>query len=229
MATVLSILDSYSLKSVAESMKPWALSPIPGPKLLERPSVSQRLLGTRNVADLGTLTTSFTGTTNRSTVHRTWGLLGGGSSFYGPRFHYSEYMEVRNVFIGVAVHFLIAVSMVVIALPPVRWLLEKFVYAPGQGPTKVATSKERIEYRTIAIADQDTATPKRAFAKMSYEGGTYYLTGMFLAEGAITILRDQTLAHRFGGGILTPAMLGQPFIDRLRRAGVVYETRLLAH
>lgn len=229
LATVLSILDSYSLKDVANSMKPWALSPTPGPGPTERPSLVQRLFGIRNVPDLGTLTTSISGGANRAIVHRTWGLMGGSSSFYGPRFHFNEYMKVRNVFIGAAVHFLLAIGMVALALPPFRWLVEKLVFAPGQGATKEVTSKERIEYRTIAIADQDTPTPMRAFSRMRYEGGMYYLTGVFLAEAGITIIRDDTIAKKLGGGILTPAMLGQPFIDRLRSAGVLYETRLLAH
>lgn len=138
-------------------------------------------------------------------------------------------MKVRNVFMGAAVHLMIAIGMVALAFPPVRWLLKQFVYSPGQGPTKEATSKERIEYRTIAIADQDTPTPTRALAKMKYDGGLYYLTGVFLAEAAITILRDDALVKKLGGGILTPSMLGQPFVDRLRKAGVVLETKLLDH
>lgn len=226
---MLSILDSYSLRDVANSMKPWALSPTPGPKPTESPSLVQRFFGIRNVPDLGTLTTSFSAGANRAIVHRTWGLMGGSSSFYGPRFHFNEYMKVRNVFIGAAVHFLVAIAMLALALPPVRWLVKKLVFTPGQGPTKEVTSKERIEYRTIAIADQDTPTPKRAFSRIRYEGGMYYLTGVFLAEAAIIMLRDDTIAMKLGGGILTPAMLGQPFIDRLRRAGVLFETRILAH
>lgn len=226
---MLSILDSYSLSDLTNSMKPWALSPTPGPKPTDSPSLVQRLFGIRNVRDLGTLTTSFSAGPNRAIVHRTWGLVGGSSSFYGPRFHFNEYMKVRNVFIGAAVHFLLAIAMVALALPPLRWLVKKFVFAPGHGPSKEVTSKERIEYRTIAIADQDTPTPKRAFSRMRYEGGMYYLTGVFLAEAAITVLRDDTIAKKLGGGILTPAMFGQPFIDRLRRAGILFETRMLPH
>ncbi len=228
MATVLTMMDSYGLKDMADAFKPWALSPIAGPKPTKGPTLVQKWLGIHTVPDLGTLTTSITGSTDRAIVHRTWGLMGGSSSSYGPKFQFEEYMKVRNAFIGVAVHLLIGIGMVAIALPPVRWLLKKFVYAPGQGPTKEVTSKERIEYRSIAIADQQTPHPKRAFSVLKYDGGMYYLTGLLLAEGAITILRDDTLARRMGGGILTPALLGQPFVDRLRKAGIVLETRMLA-
>ena len=35
------------------------------------------------------------------------------------------------------------------------------------------------------------------------------------------------LAQKMGGGVLTPATLGQPFIDRLKEAGVSIDTELL--
>jgi short subunit dehydrogenase-like uncharacterized protein len=47
----------------------------------------------------------------------------------------------------------------------------------------------------------------------------YILTGVFLAEAAITVLRDETPARKYGGGVLTPAMLGQSYIDRLAKVG----------
>ena len=64
---------------------------------------------------------------------------------------------------------------------------------------------------------------------MRYDGGIYDVTGIFAVEGAIVILRgpENVYAKELGGGILTPATLGQPFIDQLVKAGVKYETRLL--
>ena len=57
----------------------------------------------------------------------------------------------------------------------------------------------------------------------------YYLTGVFLAEAAFVLLRGQEEieARKLGGGVLTPATLGQPLIDRLQKAGLVLETSLL--
>ena len=43
----------------------------------------------------------------------------------------------------------------------------------------------------------------------------------------MTILEGDTLAHKLGGGVLTPATLGQPLIDRLISAGLVYDVKLL--
>lgn len=226
--TALGILDHYSLKEVAKSTLPWAMSPVPGPKSVQSAPLMSRLLGVRSVPDLGTLTTSISAGPNEAIVYRSWGLFDRGN-FYGRNFKYSEYMRVRNAFIGVALHFAIAFGLVALVIPPVRWLLKKLVTAPGQGPSREAAAKETIELRSVATADQDGPNPRRAFARARWEGGMYYLTGVLLAEAAIVILRDDTTARKLGGGLLTPAMLGQPFIDRLRKAGLKFETQLLSH
>jgi len=55
----------------------------------------------------------------------------------------------------------------------------------------------------------------------------YELTGVCLAEAAVTIARDNTLAHRVGGGMLTPATLGAPYLERLQKAGLKVEVRTM--
>lgn len=64
---------------------------------------------------------------------------------------------------------------------------------------------------------------------MRYDGGLYRVTGIFAVEGAMVVLRgpEDIPAKKLGGGILTPSTLGQPFIDRLVKAGVKVETSLL--
>ncbi len=226
LATILNLFDYYSVKEVANAFSPWALSPVPGPKPSRGPSLITKLLGLRFDPDLGTLTTFVAATGNTAIVHRTWGLQDGGR-YYGPRFHYSEYIQVRNALVGVGIHFLLALAGLALLFPPARWLAKKFVYQPGQGASKESSRNEALEYRSIATADQDIRNPSRAIAKFRYDGALYYLTGIFLAEAAMVILRDEEMVRRLGGGVLTPAMLGQPFIERLKNAGVVFEVGML--
>ncbi len=226
LATILNLFDHYSLREFAKAASPWALSPVPGPKSSKWPPFTTRLLGVRSHPDLGTLTTFIAAPGDIAIVQRTWGLQDSGR-YYGPKFHFSEYMRVRNFLVGVGIHLLFAFVQIAILFPPARWLAKKFVYQPGQGASKERTKSEAIEFRAIATADQDTTNPSRAIAKFRYDGGLYYLTGIFLAEAAMVILQDEDMVRRLGGGVLTPAMLGQPFIDRLKKAGVVYEVQLL--
>lgn len=110
------------------------------------------------------------------------------------------------------------------------------MYAPGTGASKEETAKESIEYRALATADHpssSSAPPHHARATFAYNGGLYYLTGIFLAEAAVVILRGKTegkgriMARALGGGVLTPATLGESYIERLRTAGVRFETELI--
>ena len=88
--------------------------------------------------------------------------------------------------------------------------------------------KEYTEWRAIANADvSDPNDPKRAFGRMRWEGSLYHLTGVCLAEAALTIARDNTLAHELGGGMLTPATLGAPYLERLQKAGLKTAVRMM--
>lgn len=227
LATVFGIVDHYGLKSVAESTSGnWISSPIPRPRSDPSPSLVNKLLGIRSVPALGTMTTSPSAGPNVATVQRTWGLLEEGK-LYGPNFTYHEYLGVRNAAVGILLHFIFAFGALAIALPPFRWLAKKVVYSPGQGTTKEASSKEVLEYRAIATADQGGHSPRRAFARLRWDGPLYFFTGVCLAEAAMVLLKDDDLVERLDGGLLTPAMLGQPFIDRMKAAGMLLEVEMM--
>ena len=141
-------------------------------------------------------------------------------------------MAVRNRLVGAGLHLALTLGTLALLLPPVRWLLRKVIFAPGQGASKAVTAKDSLEFRAVATADERegmTGTPpRRAFGRFRYEGGVYHLTGVFLAEAAMVLLEDEGLVKRLGGGLFTPAMLGKGFVDRMVRAGVVLETCMLS-
>lgn len=227
LATVLSIMDHYSLKEIRKSSGSWATSPVPGPKSQSSRSWVRRLLGIRSVPGLGTLTTSISAAPNIAVVQRSWGLFDDGK-LYGSRFQYDEYMRVRNSVVGIALHFALAFAGLALIFPPVRWLAKKFLYAPGEGADKEATLREFLECRAVATADQVVLNPKRAFAKLRWDGSLYHFTGVCLAEAAMVLLNDEKLVQRLDGGLLTPATLGQPFIDRMKNAGLVFEVGMMS-
>lgn len=207
-------------------MAPWALSPIRGPNPQNPISIFTKLFGVRYVPDLGLLTTTLTGPPNEAIVQRTWGLLDGGKQ-YGPKFTFHEYQRASNQLLGIIVHFAIQLGMMSLLISPLRWLLMRLVTSPGDGPAKEKREKELLEYRAIGTADQNVPKPKRAYARFRWDGGIYDLTGVFLAEAAMAILQDTDLERKLGGGVLTPAMLGQPFVDRLKNVGCTFETEIM--
>lgn len=43
----------------------------------------------------------------------------------------------------------------------------------------------------------------------------------------MVLLKDEKLVQRLDGGLLTPATLGQAFIDRMKNAGLVFEVEMM--
>ena len=60
------------------------------------------------------------------------------------------------------------------------------------------------------------------------KGSLYYFTGLAISEAAMVILRGgETEAKKLGGGILTPATLGDEYVERLKKVGIEFDVRML--
>ncbi|OBR14322.1 Saccharopine dehydrogenase [Colletotrichum higginsianum IMI 349063] len=231
LATVLGLFDSFTLSQVREQHKPYALSPVPNrSKGQSQTSLLTKLVGLRNVPNLGLMTTSIAGMTDTPIVQRTWGLFATLPSrekqFYGPNFSFHEYMRAKGYLRGIAIHWALAFFGLLLATAaPFRKLVRMFVYQPGEGPDKEACKKDEIEYRGTAIPDRGSETGyPQAFCRAWYNGSMYYLTAVLLAQAASTLLEEDV---DLPGGVFTPSCLGQPFIDRLQGAGFKFESEIL--
>ena len=198
-------------------MKPLALCPAPPPKREPASSLLSKLLGWRQVPDLGILTYSPQAASDIGIVYRSWGLFDSGS-MYGPNFTFSEFMRVRNGFIGSILSYLFTFATVALYFAPFRWLLKKYVYPPGSGPTKEETAKNRLSYKAIATADEPKK--RRAFATFDYTGGGYYMTGILVAEAAMVLLRGGDVHAKRLAGMVTPATLEMDYVERLQKTGI---------
>lgn len=225
--TVLTLFDTYGLGHLAKSMSPYSLSAIPPPTSTPGKPLFETATGIRTDPDLGILTDSLQGPSDIPIVNRSWSLFDSGK-FYGPNFKISIYNRASSNLYAFLTHVAMTLGFASLIFPPVRWALKKFVYAPGTGPTKEETRKDHCEWRAIAVADTtDPHDPKRAEARIRWDGSMYQLTGTCLAEAAVTLARDQTFAHSSGGGILTPATLGAPYLERLQKAGFQTDVKIM--
>ena len=225
-ASALGLLEAYSTSQLAESMKPYALSPAPPPADLPGEALLTKVLGVKHDPVLGVLADSPQAVPNVSMVNCSWGLFGGGK-WYGERFRYSEFMRVSNSLVAVAVHGAMAALFLGLFIPPVRWLLKYFVPQPGDGPAKEGFASHKLIYKAVARADCE---PQRtAVANFGYNGSFYYLTGILAVEAALTILKseDKTPAKKMGGGFVSPATLGDEYVERLKKAGITLNVGML--
>jgi len=210
-------------------------------------SILTRVTGLVTFPVLGLLTSSVAARTDAAIVERTWGLLEQArqqqqqtkdgdkdedkeDKTYGPNFSFREFMKPRNWLTGIGIHLGIMLMGLVLVTPLLRNLVRKVVYQAGEGADYEQAKKDEIEYRGIARPDVATESGRKhvAYGRAWFNGAIYYLTGVLLAEAAATLL-EEGLDKPFGnaGGIYTPACLGQPFIDRLDRAGFHFETQMI--
>lgn len=111
-----------------------------------------------------------------------------------------------------------------------RWLARKLFHpGEGQGPTDEARRGHRVEWRGVAIADEDSENPRKAFVTVQSTIDPYSLTALCMVQAANSILHNtDTLAAQLGGGILTPATLASPELFRLLdRAGLKIEAKII--
>jgi short subunit dehydrogenase-like uncharacterized protein len=166
-------------------------------------------------------------TTNSRVVMRSNALLG---YAYGRGFRYNEamsagtgpkgWLEAAAMAAGTAGFFVAA------ALPPTRWLLAKTVLPePGEGPSKAERERGRFTARFVATADAEGDGPRpRLFGAVhGMQDPGYGETAKMLSEAALCLALDE--APRTAGGILTPAAcMGMRLVERLRSAGMKFET-----
>jgi len=138
---------------------------------------------------------------------------------YGQDFSYDERMWTGKGLAGALKANAIAGGMVgftgVAAVGPTRNLLKSFLPKPGEGP-----SREKIDAGYFDVRFVATDGTNRLEAKVKGERDPGYgATALMLAESAMGLLESSG-----EGGILTPASaMGEGLIQRLRRAGMVFE------
>jgi short subunit dehydrogenase-like uncharacterized protein len=133
---------------------------------------------------------------------------------YGPEFTYSHYFVSKQlptlVALGAGAGTMIALAQ----LPPTRKMLLK-LKDPGDGPSP--EQRERAWFRVRFAGRSDG---ERIVTEVSGGDPGYGETSKMLAESALCLAHDE-LPER--AGQLTPAVaMGDPLIDRLRRAGIQF-------
>jgi short subunit dehydrogenase-like uncharacterized protein len=103
-----------------------------------------------------------------------------------------------------------------LAFPPTRFVLDRVLPSPGEGPSEQARKRGFFKIATHAR----TSSGARYTARIEAQGDPgYQATAVMLGESALALALDEArLPER--SGVLTPATaLGGVLVDRLRAAG----------
>lgn len=127
----------------------------------------------------------------------------------------SQLKSLRNTVAG-------AVGMVALAVGPTRRLAQRFLPAPGEGPSREQREAGYYEVFFLGInpADRNMDTLVKVTGDMDPGYGS---TSKILGEAAVSLALDDAIT---GGGFWTPASaLGESYLHRLvDRAGLTFES-----
>ncbi|ABG92729.1 MULTISPECIES: saccharopine dehydrogenase family protein [Rhodococcus] len=147
---------------------------------------------------------------------------------YGRKFKYREVMNVGSSPITPVIAGAVAAGLggmiVGMALPPTRYVLDRVLPSPGDGPSEEAQRKGHFTMDVYTT----TSTGARYTSRVKAKGDPgYSATAVMLGESALSLalggdaLPDAT-------GVLTPATaLGDVLVTRLRDAGFEISARKL--
>ncbi|WAT17708.1 saccharopine dehydrogenase NADP-binding domain-containing protein [Aurantiacibacter sp. MUD11] len=144
---------------------------------------------------------------------------------YGENFRYSEYTMTgdgpRGRLRSIAMTLGMGGFMGVLALSPTRWLAEKFLPKPGEGPSKEA---REAGFFKIKLAG---TTASRDVVSVRVTGDRdpgYGSTAKMLSEAALCILETAETGQNSGGFWTPAALMGDALIERLEaNAGLTFE------
>lgn len=163
--------------------------------------------------------------TNAPIVRRSNALLG---FPYGREFRYSESMTTGKGFGGWSRAWAVTLGLggLVIgnSLSPTRWLLEKVLPKPGEGPDKATREAGYFKHLFIAsgVTESGEEIELRGLVGGDKDPG-YGQTAVMIAEAGLCLAFDET-ATGLEGGVLTPtSAMGTALIERLRTAGMTFE------
>jgi short subunit dehydrogenase-like uncharacterized protein len=146
---------------------------------------------------------------------------------YGRSFRYRESMSVGasplSPVLAAVTNLGLGAQVVGLSLPPTRYLLDRVLPKPGEGPSERARNEGHF---TIDLFTT-TTTGVRYTARFRAKGDPgYAATAVMLGESALALVHDRAALPSVKGGVLTPATaLGDALVARLRAAGMEITAR----
>jgi short subunit dehydrogenase-like uncharacterized protein len=137
---------------------------------------------------------------------------------YGPDFSYAHYVVTRRLRSTLRLALVIGLLAMFAQVRPTRRVVLRLKRA-GSGPSEAKRAKSffRVRFRAQVGGDQ----ARTVVTEVSGGDPGYGETAKILAQSALCLAFDEVPAP--GGGQWSPALaLGQPLIDRLIDAGIVF-------
>lgn len=175
--------------------------------------------GARFDSDFGQWTYPFImGLVNTRVVRRSNALMG---FPWGTDFRYDEAVLAKSRLEAMRNALGLGVGMAALGMGPTRRLAQRFLPAPGEGPSRQQREAGHYELFFHGVHPRDRALDLRARVTGDMDPG-YGSTAKMLGESAVCLALDD---RQVEGGFWTPASaLGENLLRRLQeRAGLTFE------
>lgn len=145
---------------------------------------------------------------------------------YGKDYEYSEVMltgnKAKSKRTAKGMSFGIKAFLVLAALAPTRWVLEKFILPkPGEGPTPHEQENGFFDIRHFASNEQDE---KMEIKVTGDKDPGYGSTAKMLSQAALCLALDVSAEEKAGGFWTPSSIFGDKLITRLKQhAGFTFE------
>ncbi|KAG8161387.1 hypothetical protein KVR01_008374 [Diaporthe batatas] len=216
-------------KAIAAAGHPSLLTPPASP--YTKPIETIRGFHTHPVLGLLTLS-SPPGDQARTLINRSWGVLGGPKSSWGPNFQYNEY-ERAHSYPGAIINLIrcwfILSMFSMVQYTWFRNLIMRSAPELGAGPSEEQVKS--LPFTAAAFIEADPVVEKNrgkgCLIKLRYQEGNYPFAAMLMAQAGATLLYDRNLSAGIKGGCLTAGVLGPDFVERTRQGGLEIETTMI--
>jgi len=160
---------------------------------------------------------------NTRVVRRSAGLFQLQGRTYGNDFVYREFAFFKSKFSA----YLMLIALVLFKLilfSPLRKIFRSFLKKPGQGPSREL--QESGWFNCRFIAETETGETK-VFSIRGQGDPGYKVTSLFVVEAALCLIKDRDKlpgGEKFGGVLTSATGLGDALIQRLRKAGIIFNS-----
>jgi short subunit dehydrogenase-like uncharacterized protein len=134
---------------------------------------------------------------------------------YGPDFRYTHHVSVPHLYTAVGGAAAVGAVVAGAQLPPTRRALQKRLM-PGDGPS---AEKRARSWFTVTFVGEGGG--ERVVTRVSGGDPGYTETARMLGESALCLAYDELPST--AGQVTTAMAMGEPLIERLRKAGIGFE------
>lgn len=223
LASVLSLLEVYSLKEISAAHAPWSLS-------IKKGSPEQSNIP-HSIYDKDSrywLASHIGDSVDRSVAARSASLA---LEFDWGK-HWTTYGYIAFVSRWKAYSYLslLYLGTTLLGLWPVRYITKKLVIQPGSGPSQEEMNSGHLELQCIAESDMNPSQRAITIFELKHADPGYSGTAIMLGCVAMSLacdLEKTAIGSKQEGGFFTPACLGEALIGRLQAAGISIKTSAL--